>query len=137
MAYQYYPQFFQPVQQLANPVQTQAQPTPQVQTNGFISVRSESEARNYPVAYGNSVTFKDENAPYIYTKTMGFSQLETPKFDKYKLVKESVQDAPQTEEKPKVDNDVANKLQSEIEAIWKEIEALKKKPVPTPKKGSE
>ena len=37
----------------------------QQQNNGFVSVRSEAEARAYPVAYGNSVTMKDETAPYI------------------------------------------------------------------------
>ena len=33
------------------------------QQSPFITVRSEAEARNYPVAYGNSVTFKDETSP--------------------------------------------------------------------------
>lgn len=65
------------------------------QSNGFVMVRSEMEARNYPVAYGNSVTFKDETAPYIYSKTMGYSQLDRPVFEKYKLIKEEVsEDAP-------------------------------------------
>ena len=53
----------------------------------FITVRSEAEARNYPVAYGNSVTFKDETSPYVYCKTV-FSQFDTPSFEKYRLVKE-------------------------------------------------
>lgn len=70
--------------------QTQAQAAPQIQNGGFVSVRSEADARNYPVAPGNSVTFKDENAPYIYTKTMGFSQLDRPLFEKYRLEKEEV-----------------------------------------------
>jgi hypothetical protein len=50
------------------------------------------EARNYPVAPGNSVMFRDETGPYIYSKSMGYSQLDTPRFDKYRLVKE--EDAP-------------------------------------------
>ena len=58
------------------------------QQSPFISVRNEMEARNYPVAYGNSVTFKDENAPFVYSKTMGFSQLDEPVFEKYRLIKE-------------------------------------------------
>lgn len=57
--------------------------------NSLVNVRSEAEARNYPVAPGNSVTFKDENAAYIYTKTMGFSQLDRPVFEKFKLVREA------------------------------------------------
>lgn len=65
---------------------------PQVQapTNGLISVRNEMEARNYPIAPGNSLTFKDETAPYIYTKTMGFSQLDRPTFERWRLTKEEV-----------------------------------------------
>ena len=64
------------------------QTQPQIQNGGFIQVHDENEARNYPIAPGNSVTFKDENAPYVYTKTMGFSQLDRPIFEKYRLVKE-------------------------------------------------
>ena len=60
----------------------------QIQNGGFISVASEEDARRYPVAPGNSVTFKNENAPYVYTKTMGFSQLDRPLFEKFRLVKE-------------------------------------------------
>ena len=122
-----YPQYFYPQQQNMQM---------QVQNSGFISVRNEFEARNYPVAYGNSVTFKDENAPYVYTKTMGFSQLESPRFEKYKLVKEDPQEA-QTEtltEKPIDLSMYAEK--SQIESIWSEIEAIKKL-IPKNKKEKE
>ena len=89
------------VQQNLPQVQQSAQVT---QNAGFLSVRSEAEARNYPVAYGNSVTFKDETAPYIYVKTMGFSQLDRPTFEKYRIVKEDapVENAEQVTE-PKVE----------------------------------
>ena len=89
--YQNIPQY-QPQQQMAQ------QPMQQIQNGGFVSVRNEIEAMNYPVAHGMSVTFKDETAPYIYTKTMGFSQMDRPTFEKYKLVKEAVDD-PQEEPK--------------------------------------
>lgn len=127
MAYNYYnyPQM-QPIMQ-----QPQPQQTPTVNNTGFVSVRNEMEARNYPVAYGNSVTFKDETAPYIYTKTMGFSQLDRPIFDKYKLVKETPQDLPETPTPVQDNKEDIQKLQEEIEAIWKELEVLKKKPVNT------
>ena len=70
-------------------VPTMPQGVPQaIQNNGFVSVRSVQEAFNYPVAPGNSILFKDENAPFIYTKTKGFSQLEEPVFERYRLVKE-------------------------------------------------
>lgn len=110
-----YPQYYYP--------QQQQQQYYQQQTNGFVSVRNELEARNYPVAYGNSVTFKDENAPYVYTKTMGFSQLETPRFEKYKLVKEEPQEAQEGASNTKVDNLYGKQ---EIDAIWAEIKAIKK-----------
>lgn len=97
-------------------VQPQVQ---QNQNNGFVSVRSEMEARNFPVGYGNSVTFKDETAPYVYTKTMGFSQLEPPVFEKYKLVKEEIA-------QPKETDDIGY-LKGEIESIWKSIDELKER----------
>jgi len=120
MAYNYYPQYYP--QQMQN---MQTQNTAPTQTSGFVSVRSEQEARNYPVAYGNSVTFKDENAPYIYTKTMGFSQLDRPIFDKYKLVKEEP-----TESIPEVKQDPRyGEIETEIGKLWKAIEELKVKEV--------
>lgn len=112
----YNPYFQQPYQQM--PQQTQPQLQPQIQSNGFISVPSEEVARNYPVAPGNSVTFKNENAPYVYTKTMGFSQLDRPSFEKYKLVKEDVEE--HSEPASYIDT-----INDEIERLWGEIDALK------------
>ena len=122
----YYPNYYQygqnmPMQQMQN-----VQQVPQIQNGGFISVRSETEARNYPVAYGNSITFKDETAPYVYTKTMGFSQLDRPVFEKYKLVKENAQEPILEDKNAEVDNSAIESIKGEIGQIWKEIEALKK-----------
>lgn len=105
------------------PVQNQ---TAQIQSGGFISVHSEAEARNYPVAHGNSITFKDENAPYVYVKTMGFSQLDRPTFERFKLVKE---DAELTQEQPSNsigDNSTVENIKGDIEAIKGDIEGIKK-----------
>lgn len=88
--YQQTPYQAQPAQQ---PAQTPS-PTPQIQNGGFVSVRNIDEARNWPIAPGNSITFKDESAPYIYTKTMSYNQLDTPRFERFRLVRED--DAPQT-----------------------------------------
>lgn len=85
----YYPQMYQqqmPVQPQVQQMQTQ--PQPQIQNGGFVSVRSIEEARAWPVAPGNAVTFKIENAPIVCEKSQGFSQFEPPKFDVFKLVKE-------------------------------------------------
>jgi len=142
MAYNnYFPQYFgQPVpmqipQQQQTPLQAPQMPsqaqgniqTTNIPSNGFVTVRSEAEARNYPVALGNSVTFRDENLPYIYTKTMGFSQMERPVFDKYKLVKEDSQETPVLDEEKHEcqSREDAEKLKSEIECLKDEIDKLK------------
>ena len=39
--------------------------------NGLVPIPSEDMARVSPVAHGASVTFRDENRPYIYIKTLG------------------------------------------------------------------
>ena len=83
----YYQQQLQNMQQMNNSQQN-VQSSPQIQNGGFVMVKDINEAMNYPVAPGNSVTFKNENLPYIYTKTLGFSQLDQPIFEVFKLVKE-------------------------------------------------
>ena len=84
--------YYQPMYQSPyyNQYQNQQQTQQTIQSGNLISVPNEGEARMYPVAPGNSVTFKDENQPYIYTKTMGFSQLDRPVFERYKLIKEEI-----------------------------------------------
>lgn len=121
MAYNVYPPFYQ---QMNIPPQVPQQVPPQnyapqgfQNQSNFVPVPSEEVARNYPVAAGNSVTFKNENAPYIYTKTMGYSQLDRPVFEKYKLIREDTPEEAET----KTD------YNEQIKAIWGEIEELKKK----------
>lgn len=137
----YQPAYQQPMQQ-PTPQQAQAMQQPnmpmpnQIQNGGFVTVRSEAEARNYPVAPGNSVTFKHETAPYCYTKTMGFSQFEAPRFEKYKLVKEEdEQNAPTNngDEIPAFATkaelgavvDVVKSIDGIISGIKSDIEAMK------------
>lgn len=110
-----YPGYYSPYQQT---VQQQAQQT--VQQSGFISVRSMEEAFNWPMAPGTSLTFKDESAPYIYTKTKGFSQLEQPIFERFRLVKEE-----QAPEKPSEGPVDAFDAKGEINTLWEEVRALK------------
>lgn len=130
------PNYFNPYQQQPyyNQQPTmQAQPQPQIQNGGFVSVRSEMEARTYPVAPGNSITFKDENSPYVYTKTMGFSQLDRPIFEKYKLVKE---DITEPTEQQAIDNNEMKNMKSDIEKLWGEVDALKKQIHEPPRKST-
>lgn len=111
----YYPQY----QQMNNQQNVQqAAQNNQVQNGGFVRVQNENEARNYLVAPGTSVTFRDESAPYIYTKTMGFSQLDSPVFEKFKLVKEN------EPAEPVKSNDFV--LKDDFEALKSEFEKFKK-----------
>ena len=130
---QYQPSFQQQNNIQPNFQQSQQPIQQQIQNGGFVSVHNENEARNYPIAPGNSVTFKDENAPYVYTKTQGFSQLDRPVFEKYRLVKEEeyqpqqvAQSAPTSAENAEQANNIDYALKSDVRALWDEIEALKK-----------
>lgn len=124
-------------QQYQQQYQQQPQQQPQQQySSGFVRVANENEARMYPVAPGNSVTFIDENAPYCYTKTVDRSQLDRPKFEKYRLVKED--DAPPAQAMAPVHDyalkEDVNALYNQIAAIRAELDAMAKKPALKPKK---
>lgn len=126
---QYQYQNFQQIPQQMNNYQSNMQQQPQqIQNGGFISVHNIQEAINYPVAPGNSVTFKDENSPYIYVKTKGFSQLEEPIFKKFRLIEES--DTQPQESTTTVTEQAVNYAdfakQADVTALWSEIEMLKK-----------
>lgn len=139
MAYgNYFPQYYQPnpysMQMNAAPTQATQQVSTQpqqIQNGGFIVARSENEVLNYPVAPGNCVTFKIEGQPIVMEKSMGFSQLEAPHVERYRLVKEEIMN--QTEEKPKEENTIditpinnnISTLNKEIDSIWSNIEKLK------------
>lgn len=132
------------MQQYQQPVNQQSmQQQPQIQNGGFVSVRSKQEALMWPIAPGSSITFKDETAPYVYTKTMGFSQLDRPQFETYRLIKEDEPEATQSAtqhgqtsqatENAKAANyalksdlevlvTAYNKLQSEIDKLKEEME---------------
>ena len=112
----FYPQQYQPNFYGSNPYAVPQQP----QRGGFIRVQSENEARTYPVAPGNSVTFINENAPYCYTKTMDFSQLDRPKFEKYRLVKEEDGQPPEAPQEPVA----AFASQAEVDALRATVDDL-------------
>ncbi len=133
-----YPQYgYQMPQQSQQP----APMPPQMQSGGFMSVRSEQEARSYPVAPGNVMTFKIENQPYVCEKAQGFSQLEGPVFNKYRLVKEEEPStAPNSLDNAtsdsKVTNTTINDIISEIEAIKDDIKGIKEQLKSAQKPGS-
>ena len=111
--------------------QQQAQPVQRIQQSGFVLVQSEQEARSYPVAPGNSITFKDETAPFCYVKTMGFNQLDRPIFEKYRLVKEeeaqTASESPQTKDNEAHGKESTYASKNDLDAIWGEIEVLKER----------
>ena len=117
--------------QQAQQAQAQQMQQPTIQQSGLVLIPSEQDARNYPVAPGNSITFKDENAPYCYVKTMGFNQLDRPTFERYRLVKEdspvTAQSAPKSADSAEESKDTAYALKSDLGAIWGEIDAIKEK----------
>ncbi len=118
----YYQQSFQPYYQQQQATQQQT-----IQTGTLLNVRNENEARMYPVGPGYSVIFKDENKPYIYTKTMGFNQFDTPVFERYKLIKEETDEPtlPAMEvNKYALKNDLAD-LVNKVMDLQEEIFALK------------
>lgn len=115
--YQAYQPYFQPIQQTTN-------------NNGIITVRSKEEAYNYPIAPGNSLTFKNETEPYIYTKTLGFSQLDRPIFEVFRLERENnAVETPRTAFEEPVAQfltiDEGSALKGEIEALKRELNFLK------------
>ena len=116
------------------------QAAPAMQNGGFAFVRSEQEARDYPVAPGNYMTFKDEHAPFLYEKSKSFSQLDEPMFEKYRLIKEtgsgSVSEAtapdltseaaPASADDLDTLNNEIEKLRGELEEVRGEVESLKR-----------
>lgn len=108
----YYPQ-------MQNMYASQQQSNPQqIRSGGIVSVASEDEARRYPVAPGYTVTMRDETGPYLYEKTMGYSQLDQPVFRKARIVFED--DAQNTQKKP--EEPPAPKV---VYAELKQLEALR------------
>lgn len=96
----YFQQNFNPYQQFQ--IQQQQQ-----QQGSFIHVQSETQAREWTIAPGSSVTFIDDNAPYCYTKSMGFSQFDAPVFRRFKLVEEDAsQSAQNTQKQPSESSEV-------------------------------
>lgn len=128
MAYQYFnPYYQQQMPQIQQQMPQQVQ-QPQIQATNFLTVPSEEIARNYPVAPGNSITFKNENAPYVYSKTMGFSQLDRPIFEKYRLVKEDDVEPIKADSKSDEQTKLAeiDILKEELESLRAEVDELKK-----------
>lgn len=139
-----YQQIYYPTQTNAYPTQMNVNPTQQnvgqIQNGGFVSVPDENMVNTYPVAPGNCVTFKIEGKPIVMEKSMGFSQLESPKIERYRLVKEEVEETPVEEVKTSCMDEIHGRidtLESEIDKIRGEIDALKPKKTTTKRSGED
>ena len=119
--------------QAAQGLNSASQNPPQIQNGGFIRA-NEEEALNYPVAPGNSVNFIDPNTEYVFVKTMGFSQFDNPRFEKYRLVKENEGQPADATTEPKFSIEAAiNDLRGELANIKELLQSREK----TPKKASD
>lgn len=124
---------YYPTQTNAYPTQMNVGPTqptqtiPQIQDGGFVTIPNADMVYNYPVAMGKCVTFKVEGKPIIIEKSMGFSQLDSPKIERYRLVKEDSENNDSGE----YGMSELDKVKSDIKDIWgklDEIENSKKNP---------
>lgn len=127
------------------PTQQPQMQTPQIQNGGFLSAPNEDYVLNYPVGPGNCLTFKIEGKPIVIEKSMGFSQLESPKIERYKLIKEDISQTAETGQDDGIDIksivESIDKTNDEIETIWAEIDRLKnvkeKKPIKRDRDGDD
>ena len=124
-------QYFQPVNQMFQPapMPAQQQMQQQIRSGGIVSVSGEDEARRYPVAPGYTVTMRDETGPYLYEKTMGFSQLDQPIFRKARIVFEDAhqptQEATEQPAAPAVVYAELAQLEALREAVTADINDIK------------
>lgn len=126
MAYPYYP-YTSAYPYLQQQAQAQPQTLPQIQSGGVVHA-TEAEARKYPVAPGYSVIFIDDEQKMLYTKTAGFSQLDAPVFEKYRLTKENRPtdepgEAGKAETPPYATKAEFEALRGEFEAFCKEMKS--------------
>ena len=130
--YQYYPTQSNayPTQMNVAPTQpTQIQPQTQIQNGGFVSLPSEEMVYSYPVAMGNCVTFKIEGKPIVMEKSVGFSQFESPKIKRFRLVEEDAEKVSESRDISDID-----KVKSDIKEIWGKLDEIENSKKYTPKR---
>jgi len=127
--YQQYPMQYLPYPYAQLPMQSQqAQPQQQtLQSAGFILIPSEEDAYKYPVAPGKCMSFKVENEPIVIEKSMSYSQLETPRIDRYRLVREDIVDEPNAIDAVAIEQSHDDGLKEELQAIRRDLEGIKDK----------
>lgn len=91
----------------------------------FIPVHSDGEVLASPVAPGNTVYFKHETEPYVYTKSMGMSQFEIPQIKKYQLKEIEMNNSAATDNKQANESQPKYLLESDIQPILDELRQCK------------
>lgn len=104
------------------------QPQQQTLTRSYMTITSEADAVNYPVAPGNSVLFQNVNDPSLfYEKTMGFSSLDRPTFRRMRLVPDMEPDqsavAPMSNDTPYVTKAEYEELRAAYAKLSDKLEA--------------
>ena len=112
--------YYQQTPQQQSMMQSQSQ-------TSFVSIPNEDMVNTYPVGPGNCVTFKVEGKPIMIEKSMGFSQFDSPKIKRYRIVEEEslpVKTDSQ-EDKSTVVYVEKSEFDKIIDSIKKDIEDLK------------
>lgn len=97
----------------------------QIQNGGFVIVKDEKEAYEYPVAPGTSVTFIDEARKHLYIKTVGLNMFDKFEFRKFLITEETVE-AEQEAEKVRNHSEDIEDLRAGYEELKREIAGLRK-----------
>lgn len=94
----------------------------------FMSTRGSEMVVNYPIGPGNTIIFKDEVAPYIYVKSMGYSPVDKPILEVYR------REDPTTQEES---DPALAKIQEDIRGIIEDIDSIKRRLKPRRKEGED
>ena len=84
------------------------------QQNGFMLAPNEVYVLNYPIGLGHNMTFKIDGQPIVIEKYRSMSQFDSPRLERYRLVKEEEQE------------DTFD-IKAEIKNIWDAINNLETK----------
>ena len=119
--YPEYPQFQQPLITQPSPAQMQPQAHNQIL---FAWVQSEEEGTKFPLAAGQSIFLMNQNADYLYMKSV--DQLGKTTFIKKRLVDETDNKEPKIDlsayiRKDEIEKLVSDKIQEEVEKRVSEI----------------
>lgn len=97
----------------------------QIQNGGFVIVKDEKEAYEYPVAPGTSVTFIDEARKHLYIKTVGLNMFDKFEFRKFLITEETVEAEHEAEKVSNHLEDIED-LRAGYEELKRQIAGLRK-----------